>query len=320
MNNPFGHDTTADEVLSGRDLTGTTAVVTGASGGIGLETARSLAAHGARVIIAARNADKLAAAVEAIHADHPDAAVETCVLDLADLASVRTAGAELLERAPQLDLLLNNAGVMATPEGRTADGFETQFGVNHLGHFLLTLLLEPALTSGNGARVVNVSSAGHGMGPVDFDDLNFERRPYDKFSAYGQSKKANILFSVGLDQRWADKGVRAFAVHPGGIHTDLGRYFTPDDMAQLQAQIKASSTGDGGSFQWKSVPAGAATTVWAATSPDLDGDGGLYLEDCGRSHPRVEGGGAGTGYEPQAVDPENADRLWQVSLGLVGLS
>jgi NAD(P)-dependent dehydrogenase (short-subunit alcohol dehydrogenase family) len=293
-------------------------VVTGASGGIGLETARALAAHGATVVMASRDETKNEAGRVAILDAHPDADLELATLDLGDLATVRTAAATILERHDRIHVLVNNAGVMATPEGRTVDGFETQFGVDHLGHFALSLLLAPALMAGAPSRVVTVSSAGHGMGDVDFDDPHFERRPYDKFEAYGQAKTANILFSVGFDRLFGPRGVRAFAVHPGGIRTELGRYFTAEDAARLQAQIASSAGADGGAFRWKSVPAGAATSVWAATAPELDGHGGIYLEDCGFSHPRSEGAGQGSGYVPSAVDPDRAERLWQLSMDLVG--
>lgn len=315
----FGHDTTADEVLDGTDLTGQTMIVTGASGGIGLETARALAAHGATVVLAARDEAKLTAAVETITTSHPDADLDTVVVDLGELASVRAAATMLRDRHRAIDVLVNNAGVMATPDQhRTADGFETQFGVNHLGHFALTLLLSPALEAARPSRLVNLSSAGHGMGDIDFDDPNFERRPYDKFEAYGQSKMANILFTVGFDRLFGPRGVRAYAVHPGGIHTDLGRHFTAEDRARLMEQIAQSTTGDGEPMRWKSPAAGAATTVWAAVSPDLEGHGGIYLEDCGFSHPRPPDGGKGSGYEPSALDPDRAERLWQLSMDLVG--
>lgn len=315
----FGHDTTTDEVLDGIDLTGQTMVVTGASGGIGLETARALAAHGATVVLAARDEAKLAAAIESITAAHPDVSVDTLVVDLADLASVRAAATGLRERYPAIDVLINNAGVMATPDQhRTADGFETQFGVNHLGHFAFTLLVSGALEAAKPARLVNLSSAGHGMGDIGFDDPNFERRPYDKFEAYGQSKMANILFTVGFDRLFGPRGVRAYAVHPGGIRTDLGRHFTAEDAKRLMEQIAQASTADGEPMRWKSVAAGAATTVWAAVSPDLDGHGGIYLEDCGFSQPRTPEGGRGSGYEPSALDPDRAERLWQLSMDLVG--
>ena len=190
--------------------------------------------------------------------------------------------------------------------------------MNHLGHFAFTLLLSGALEAAKPARLVNLSSAGHGMGDIDFDDPNFERRPYDKFEAYGQSKTANILFTVGFDRLFGRRGVRAYAVHSGWDPTDLGVTSRAEDTQRLMEQIARSTTDDGEPMRWKSVESGAATTVWAAVSPDLDGHGGIYLEDCGFSHPRTPGGPQGSGYEPSAVDPERAERLWQLSMDLVG--
>jgi NAD(P)-dependent dehydrogenase (short-subunit alcohol dehydrogenase family) len=312
----YGATTTTDEVLEGVDLHGATVLVTGASGGIGLETARALAAHGATVTLAARDAAKLDEAVAGIRAEHPDADVDVLVVDLASLASVRAAAAEWLASHGPLTYLLNNAGVMCTPFGRTADGFETQFGTNHLGHFVLTNELMPALLAAAPGRIVNVSSAGHAFGTVDLDDPNFDRRPYDGWAAYGQSKTANIWFSVELDRRLAARGVRSFAVHPGGIHTGLGRYMTQDDLTVLVERIKEQAP-SGGEFQWKTVPQGAATTVWAAVSPALDGRGGLYLEDCQVSEP-FDPAHPGRGHQPYALDPDGARRLWALSEQLVG--
>jgi NAD(P)-dependent dehydrogenase (short-subunit alcohol dehydrogenase family) len=314
----YGADTTTDDVLADRDLSGLTALVTGASGGIGEETARALAAHGARVTLASRDTAKNAAAAARILAGHPDAEIDTGSLDLASLASVRDFASGWLDGHARLDMLVNNAGVMCTPFGHTADGFETQFGTNHLGHFLLTNLLRPALAAAPAARVVNLSSAGHGFSNVDLGDPNYERRPYDGWQSYGQSKTANILFSVGL----AARGVQSFAVHPGGIHTELGRYMTAADLRVLQERIaeQAAANTQGGGFRWKTVPQGAATSVWAATAPELADDSGLYLEDCQRSVPRAEAVHAGFGYEPYAVDPTTAAALWALSEELVGHS
>ena len=310
----FAFSTTTDEVLEGIDLTGTVAVVTGASGGLGLETSRALAAHGAHVVMAARDADKNLGAVASIVQQHPGADVTPMTLDLASLASVRQFATDVLDRYDQIQLLVNNAGVMCTPFGHTADGFELQFGTNHLGHFLLTNLLVPALIAGAPSRVISVSSAGHAMGNIDFDDPNFAHRPYGGWESYGQSKTANILFARELDRRLASKGVRAYSVHPGGIQTELGRYMTPEDIKWLMDRI-ASSPG-GGSFEFKSIPQGAATQVWAATSSSLDGQGGIYLEDCQLAQPMGEG--SGRGYTPYAADDAAAERLWTMSEGFVG--
>lgn len=320
-----GAQSTADEVLADIDLGGTTAVVTGASGGLGLETARALASRGARVVLAARDADRTAAAIATVRSVVPGADVSPLMIDLGSLAGVETAAEKLLETMSTIDLLINNAGVMASPFSHTADGFELQFGTNHLGHFLFTNLLAPAVlgAGANGrARVVNLSSAGHSMGDVDFDDPNFERRPYDPWKSYGQAKSANILFSVGLDARWAAAGVRSFAVHPGGIHTDLGRHLTPDTISFLQTRLAAAAEANERSgapgFQWKTIPQGAATTVWAATAPELDGIGGRYCEDCGLAEVRAEGASASGQVSAAAVDPANAERLWELSERLVG--
>jgi NAD(P)-dependent dehydrogenase (short-subunit alcohol dehydrogenase family) len=302
----YGFETTTDEVMEGVDLTGTIAVVTGASAGIGVETARALAAAGARVVLAARNAERTEAAAESILERVPDAALEVGALDLTSLDSVRAFAAWYLEHHDELQLLVNNAGVMYTPFERTAEGFEMQFGTNHLGHFLLTCLLIPALVAGAPSRVVNLSSGGHLYSDIVWDDPNFERREYDKFAAYGQSKTANILFSVELDARLADRGVHAYAVHPGMIATELGRYMSRDDMAAMEERAKRGPTG--GLPPRKSTEQGAATTVWAATDPDLDRQGGTYLADCQVTDQHA----------PWARDRASASRLWTLSEDLVG--
>jgi NAD(P)-dependent dehydrogenase (short-subunit alcohol dehydrogenase family) len=309
-----GAHTTTDDLMAGVDCTGRGALVTGASGGLGLETARSLAAAGARVVLAARDAAKTAAAVRTIRERVPAALLETLELDLASLASVRAAAARFLAGHERLDLLINNAGVMATPLARTADGFELQLGTNHLGHFLLTCLVAPALVAAAPSRVVNLTSAGHMISDVRWDDPGFERDPYDKWVAYGQSKTANVLFTVELERRLGPRGVHAYAVHPGMIMTDLGRHLTPEDVAALTKMAESAPRpgggggGSGGLPPFKSIPAGAATTVWAATAPDLAGRGGTYLADCAVS----------AEHAPWAVDPVAARRLWEMSERLVG--
>ncbi len=320
-----GAESTTDEVLANIDLSGKTAVVTGASGGLGLETARALASRGAHVVLAARDADKTASAIAQICSAHPQASLSSVTLDLGSLQSVAQAAAEVLANHEEIDLLINNAGVMASPLVRTADGFELQFGTNHLGHFLFTNLLAPAVRRAGehrGSRVINLSSAGHSMGGIDFDDPNFEHREYNPWASYGQSKTANILFSVGLDARWAASGVRSLAVHPGGIHTDLGRHLTPETVAFLQDRLAAAAEANARSgapaFQWKSIPQGAATSVWAATAPELDGVGGRYCEDCGLADIRPEGASASGQVSAYAVDPAAAERLWELSERLVG--
>ena len=298
---------TTDEVVAGLDLTGRTALVTGVSAGLGVETARALTSVGARVLGAARDLGKAKAALDGLD-------VELIELDLADLSSVRACASTVLELAPSLHALINNAGVMAPPLERTAQGFELQLGTNHLGHFLLTRLLETALVAGAPARVVNVSSRGHLRAGMDFDDPHWHTRTYDKWKAYGQSKTANVLFTVELDRRWGPSGVRAYALHPGVIMTELSRHLTEEDFAALSSGARPG----GGQLTLVDVPTGAATQVWAATSPSLEGSGGIYLEDCAIAGPTPGDGSAG--YAPHAVDPEAAACLWEWSEREVGLA
>jgi NAD(P)-dependent dehydrogenase (short-subunit alcohol dehydrogenase family) len=238
--------------------------------------------------------------------------IEVEELELASLASIRDFASRFLTQHSRLDILVNNAGVMACPFARTADGFETQFGTNHVGHFLMTCLLVPALREAAPSRVVSVSSRGHHLSPVDFADPNFERRPYQKWLSYGQAKTANVLFAVGLERRLGSQGVHANAVHPGAIMTELGRHLEPEDIQFLQSRAPAGST-----LQFKSVEAGAATAVFAGTAPELEGRGGLYLEDC-----HVAGindaPNALDGVKSYALDAQNAERLWDLSERLVG--
>ena len=304
----MGFETTTDEVLAGIDLEGTVALVTGASTGLGLETARALAAAGAAVTLAVRTESRGAAAMATIRETLPDASLECGLLDLTSLARVREFADWFTARHDRLDILVNNAGVMATPFERTSDGFELQFGTNHLGHFLLTNLLTPLLVAAAPSRVVNLSSGGHRSSDIIWDDPNYERRDYDKFEAYGQSKTANILFTVELDRRLRDRGVRSYAVHPGMIATELGRHMTRDDYRALSARAKSGPSG--GFPQRKSVESGAATSVWAATSPDLGSQGGVYCEDCAVSEQHAA----------WALDADSARRLWALSEKLVGQS
>lgn len=315
----FGATTTADEVLAGIDLSGKTVFVTGGYSGLGQETARAMAARGAHVIIAGRDLAKAETAADEIRAQVSGAQVTTITCDLASLASVRACGAEARERFGQIDLLINNAGVMACPHGQTADGFEMQFGTNHLGHFLLTKelmpLLEKAAGGGSDARIVNLSSRGHHFAPVDLEDPNFARREYNKWVSYGQSKTANILFSVGLQQRFGGKGITSIAVHPGGIRTNLGRHMTEEDMAWMRGRMKAQSDEEM-LATFKSVPQGAATSCFAATAPALQAHGGVYCEDC-HVAPVDDESSAG-GVRSYAIDQANADALWALSEELVG--
>ncbi len=308
----LGFASTTDEVIEGVDLTGRIAVVTGASGGLGAETARALATAGAAVVIGCRDVAKGERQAAAIRQAHPRAAIEVAALDLVSHASVRAFAQAFRSRHDRLHILVNNAGVMACPLARTPEGWESQLATNHLGHFLLTSLLAPALVAGRPARVVVLSSAAHHRAAVDFDDLHFERRPYDKWLAYGQSKTANALFAITLDRRLASTGVRAIAVHPGAIATDLSRHLTRQDLEEIVTRIKTTAGG------LKGIPAGAATSVWAATAPELDGKGGLYLEDCRISAPAGTPG-VTTGYRDYAVDPELGERLWNVSERLLAV-
>ncbi|MEP4147132.1 MAG: SDR family NAD(P)-dependent oxidoreductase [Halioglobus sp.] len=306
----FGANTSTHEVIQGVNLDGKQALVTGASSGLGVETARTLAGAGAAVMMVARDAAKLESAVAQVSAAVPNAKLDTALLDLADLDSVRAGAATILAKCPSIQLLINNAGVMACPLMRTAQGFEMQLGTNHLGHFLLTCLLAPALITGAPARVVNLSSAGHRFSPLDVDDPNYLQRDYEKWQAYGQSKTANVLFSVGLDQRMQAKGVRSFAVHPGMIMTELSRHMEQSDMEKILAGRDIADIG------FKTVEQGSATSVWAATSEDLDSLGGIYLEDCHIAEPA--GPDSDGGIESYAVDRATADTLWQLSEQMVG--
>lgn len=309
QNKTWGPDTTADEVLAGTNLTGKCVLITGGSGGIGAETARALAATGAQVTVTARDLGKVRGVVESIRAD-TGASVAVGELELGSLASIRAFAERFVAEHDKLDILINNAGVMACPQSTTQDGFELQFGSNHLGHFLLTSLVAPKLISG--ARIVSLSSAAHQISPVVFEDIQFERRPYDKWLAYGQSKTANALFAVGLNTRLKSRAIEAFSVHPGMIQTDLMRHQSEEDRARSRAMR------DSGKVKYKTVQAGAATSVYAATAPELAGHGGAYLADCAIAQVSADAPGFSV-VRPFAVDPDAAERLWAVSEQLLGL-
>jgi NAD(P)-dependent dehydrogenase (short-subunit alcohol dehydrogenase family) len=272
------------QVVDGIDLAGKACVITGASSGLGRESARALAAAGAHVVVAARNKDGLAQTARWIQDEVPGARTSTVVLDLTALSSVRAAVATIGHITPAVHVLMNNAGVMFTPFGRTHDGFELQIGTNHFGHFELTRLLVPQLAAAQGARVVIISSGGHILGDVDFDDPNWDRREYDKFAAYGASKTANILHAVEADRRLREFGIRAYAVHPGTVATSLARYMSRSDFSQLRRFAAESGAARGeptdGHLDFVTPEHGAATQVWAAVSPELADQGALYLEDC----------------------------------------
>lgn len=309
----FSASSTTDDVLAGTDLGGRRFLVTGASGGLGLETSRALAAHGACVVMAARDTEKNRTAMAAIRAEHPDVDLEDLQVDLGSLSSVRAAVARFLSDPRPLHGLVLNAGIMATPQGVTVDGFEQQFGVDHLGHFLLARELLERMVESAPSRVVILSSAGHRMGDVDLDDVNFERREYDPFVAYGAAKTCNVLHAVEIDRRYGERGVRAFAVHPGGIHTELGRHMTPEVIRSLMSRIEESPS----ALTWKTPRQGAATTVWAATSALLDGRGGEYCEDCDVAPVVDDASVTSTGVASRAVDPDRARALWELSSCLV---
>jgi NAD(P)-dependent dehydrogenase (short-subunit alcohol dehydrogenase family) len=277
----MGATSTTDDVLSGIDLHGKRILVTGVSAGIGVETARALAAHGAHVTGAARDLEKAEAATAQVRKDAAanGGSFELVALDLASLNSVRACAGELLARGEAFDVVIANAGVMATPFGHTVDGFETQFGTNHIGHFVFVNRVAPLIRAGG--RLITLASSGHRFSNVDLSDPNFERTAYDPFVAYGRSKTANILFAVAFDQRHRGRGVRAAAVHPGGIRTERGRHV---DLAQLEKmvdQMNQQLAAEGKApFEWKTIPQGAATSVWAGLVAPADEVGGRYCENC----------------------------------------
>jgi NAD(P)-dependent dehydrogenase (short-subunit alcohol dehydrogenase family) len=300
---PFSATSTAAEVVAGIDLTGRRAIVTGGASGIGVETARALAGAGAEVTLAVRNVAAGELAADDITASTDSKQVLVAPLDLADQASVASFAG--VWEGP-LHILVNNAGVMASPLMRTPEGWEMQFATNHLGHFALATALHPALASAGGARIVSVSSTGHLNSPVVFDDIHFQQREYNPWSAYGQSKTANVLFGVEATRRWAADGIYVNALMPGAIHTRLQRYITEEELARMRARL------GGADPVWKTPEQGAATSVLLATSPRLEGIGGRYFEDCNEAEPHQPG--TRTGVAAYAVDPEAAARLWQVSL------
>jgi NAD(P)-dependent dehydrogenase (short-subunit alcohol dehydrogenase family) len=315
MSNALGPTSTTDQVLEGVNLSGKRVLVTGVSAGLGVETARALASHGAEIVGAVRDLSKAHNATEQVRAQAAaGGSLQFIQLDLASLESVRRCADGLLSAGKSFDLVIANAGVMACPKGTTADGFERQFGTNHLGHFVfvnrIASLFKP------GSRLVNLSSAGHRFSDVDLEDPNFEHTPYSEFVAYGRSKTANALFAVEFDRRHKARGVRATAVHPGAIQTELGRYMTPEVRDALIANINASQPKGAPPFSWKSIPQGAATSVWAGCVAEAEAVGGRYCEDCHVaeivSTPGVRGG-----VQPYALDPKRAQALWQKSEQMV---
>jgi NAD(P)-dependent dehydrogenase (short-subunit alcohol dehydrogenase family) len=306
----FGAQTTAAEVLNGIDLSGTLALVTGGYSGLGLEATRALTGAGAEVVVPARRPDVAAEALAAIDR------TEVGELDLGDLESVRAFADGFLESGRELDVVIDNAGIMATPETRVGPGWEAQFATNHLGHFALVNRLWPAIAPG-GARVVSVSSRGHHRSGIRWDDVQFEHG-YEKWQAYGQAKTANVLFAVELDRLGADAGVRAFSLHPGGIMTPLQRHLPREEMVALGWIDEDGNPTPEAASQFKTPEQGAATEVWAATSPQLDGVGGVYLEDCDIAEIAPDSGER-VGVRDYAIDPEQARRLWALSAELTGV-
>ncbi len=296
----FTFDSTCDDVIADIDLHGKTAVVTGAYGGLGKETVRALASKGAKVIAVGRNQKRLNETVNELKSLTSNSNIIAVVLDLSDLSSVKLASEAILKLCPSIDILINNAGIMACPLDRTVQGLEMQIGVNHVAHFLLTMQLLPALKAADSSRVIALSSVAHKFSDVIYEDLNWENTEYDRMKAYGSAKSANALFAVEFNRLYAAQGITANAVHPGLILTELGRHFSAEDSAAMTSE----------DMVLKSVESGAATSVWAATSLDLEGKGGLYLEDCqigeakGHDHPLI-------GYCDYIMDAEAGKKLWQ---------
>ncbi|MBS1101666.1 SDR family NAD(P)-dependent oxidoreductase [Gluconobacter sp. Dm-62] len=322
MTQIFGAASTTEDVLSGVSLKGKRVLVTGVSAGLGIETARALAGHGAHVVGAARSLAKAESATAQVRADaeHGGGAFELIALDLADLESVRACADQLNAAGLSFDLVIANAGVMATPFGHTNDGFETQFGTNHLGHFVLVNRIAGLMRPG--ARLVNLSSAGHRFADVDLNDPNFEQTPYEPFVAYGRSKTANILFAVAFDARHRARGIRATAVHPGGILTELPRHMPAGAIEAMVTGINEQAAAEGKPpFQFKTIPQGAATSVWAGVIAEADAVGAHYCEDCHVSAvvpDELPLGLGSEGVRAYAIDPAHAEALWAKSEEMVG--
>src|SRR6201996_4264225 len=322
MTTKFGAKSTTEDVLAGIELKGKRILVTGVSAGLGVETARALVAHGADVVGAARDLEKAKRATAEVSkaAAANGANFELIELDLASLKSVRAAAEKLVADGRLFDVVIANAGVMATPFGKTEDGFETQFGTNHLGHFVFVNRIAKLIK--DGGRLVNLSSSGHRFSDVDLKDPNFERTPYEPFVAYGRSKTANILFAVEFDRRHRDRGVRATAVHPGGIMTELGRHLDPAWIPGMIDQMNRALAAAGEPpFEFKSIPQGAATSVWAGVVASADEVGGKYCEDCqiGELVPdRSQVSAISRGVRGYALDSEKAKGLWRKSEEMAG--
>jgi len=312
ITSPFGYRSTALEVISGHDLTGKTVLITGASSGLGVETARAFTHAGATVVLPVRDQGR---GEESLHAIATTENVDKVVLrslDLASLSSVRAFTEQFLSDFSTLDILINNAAVMATPQTKTSDGFEMQFGTNHLGHFALFTGIAPALLAAPTSRVVALSSIGHRRSPVVFEDIMFENRPYEKWSSYGQSKTACSLFAVGVNELYGSKGITANAVHPGGIITGLQQYLPREEQIAMGWFTEEGTINE----RFKTVEQGASTSTWAAVGIELEGRGGHYLEDCAQALP-VSKESPMSGVEDYAINPDLAMRLWEVSSELI---
>jgi NAD(P)-dependent dehydrogenase (short-subunit alcohol dehydrogenase family) len=316
IDTPFNAASTAAEVMAGIDPTGQLAIVTGGHSGLGLITTRHLVAAGARVIVAARDAHRARAALAGIAGPGQ---VEVREMDLIDPASVAAFSRSVVEDGQAVALLINCAGVMASPLMRDINGHEGQFATNHLGHYRLTCGIWPALVAAGNARVISVSSRGHQIAGIDFEDVDFQRRPYDKWVAYGQSKTANALFALALDTRGRKHGVRGFSLHPGQILTGLSRHLSADEIAAFGVLDEHGNQRLDPAVGLKTPEQGAATVLWCATSRALDGKGGVYCEDCNIAAPNDPRTGR-AGVASRAVDPQLAERLWRLSEQWTGLT
>lgn len=312
IDSPFGYRTEASEVLKNVDLTGKTAIVTGGASGIGVETVRALAAAGARVVMPVRSREAGEKVAADLRASTGNRAIEVADLDLSEYSSVRVFADGFVRKRGPLHILINNAGVMATPERRIMGNIESQFGTNHLGHMLLTCRLAPALAKG--ARVVELTSIGHRRSPIKFDDPNFEKTKYDKWEAYGQSKTANSLFAVELNRRLEPKGITAYAVHPGGIMTNLQREMSKDEIKAFGWVDDSGKPNE----RFKTLAGGASTSVWCATSPLLAAGGGVYCEDCNIAQLVPDDDPTFAGVRRWAIDPDAAQKLWTLSEKMLG--